>query len=117
MASFAERVRLASRALVGVFTDDAAKQAFGLLQGIFPGAAGAPPQRGARERAAAHADIPWLHPLAHNVARPPPPRGPRGPPPPPGGLAVPPGGRGKGPPPLPRGGGATKVGGGRRRPC
>ena len=64
MASFAERVRLASRALVGVFTDDAAKQAFGLLQGIFPGAAGAPPQRGARERAAAYADMPWLHALA-----------------------------------------------------
>ena len=55
MASFAERVRLASRALVGVFSDDAAKQAFGLLQGIFPGAAGAPPARGARaEHAEAH---------------------------------------------------------------
>src|SRR3972149_5864807 len=68
MASFAERLRTPTRAAVGLFSDDAAKQAFGLLQGIFPGAAGAPPARGARERAAAYADMPWLHAVADKVS-------------------------------------------------
>ena len=68
MASVTERLRVAAKALVGVFSEDAAKQAYGLLGGIFPGAAGPPPTRGARERAAAYADMPWLHAVADKVS-------------------------------------------------
>ena len=68
MASFTDRLAVAAKALVGVFNEAAAKQAFGLLQGLFPGAAGAPPTRGARERAAAYADMPWLHAVADKVS-------------------------------------------------
>lgn len=68
MASFTDRLRVARRALIGVFSDDAAKQAFGLLQGIFPAAVGAPPTRGARERVAAYADMPWLNAVADKVS-------------------------------------------------
>ena len=68
MASITDRIAVAAKALVGVFSEDSAKQAFGLLQGIFPGSAGSPPQKGARERVAAFADMPWLHALADKVA-------------------------------------------------
>ena len=60
--------RETAKAAVGVFTDDSAREAHGLLSGIFPGSVGAPPTRGARERIAAYADMPWLHAVADKVA-------------------------------------------------
>ena len=52
---------------MGGFGDDIGKQAYGLLSGVWPGAVGAPPTRGARERLAAYADAPWLHAVADKV--------------------------------------------------
>ena len=68
MASLGERMRVAAKALVGVFSEASAREAFGMLAGIFPGAVGAPPTRGARERVGAYADMPWLHAVADKVA-------------------------------------------------
>ena len=62
------RARVAARALVGLFSEDSAKQAYGLLAGLFPGQAGTPPDRGTRERLAAFAQTPWLHAVADRIA-------------------------------------------------
>ena len=65
---FGDRLTLIGKALVGLFSADSAAQAHGLLAGIFPGASGPPPTKGARERIAAYADMPWLHAVAGKVA-------------------------------------------------
>jgi hypothetical protein len=66
--TFRQRLNIAVRAAVGIFDDRSSQQAFGLLSGIWPGAIGAAPTRGARERIAAYADAPWLHAVADKVA-------------------------------------------------
>ena len=66
-AGLGTRLRAAWKAAVGIFDEESSKQAFGLLAGIWPGAVGAPPTRGARERIAAYADAPWLHAVADKV--------------------------------------------------
>lgn len=68
MASRLDRLAAAWKALVGIFSDESARQAYGLLSGVFPASIGAPPTRGSRERIAAFADMPWLHAVAGKVA-------------------------------------------------
>lgn len=63
-----DRLRLAKRALVGTFDADSAKVAWGLLSGIFPGAAGTPPTRGTEEFLKAYSTMPWLRAVAGRVA-------------------------------------------------
>ena len=67
-SSLRTRARVAAKALIGLFSEDSAKQAYGLLAGIFPGQAGTPPDRGTRERLAAFAQTPWLHAVADRIA-------------------------------------------------
>ena len=67
-STIAQRIRAAARAAVGIFSEGSARQAYGLLGGLWPAGSGAPPTQGARERVAAYADMPWLHALADKVA-------------------------------------------------
>ena len=66
-SSLGLRIAAAYKALVGVFSESSAREANGLLAGIWPGAVGAAPVRGARERVAAYADAPWLHAVVDKV--------------------------------------------------
>ena len=68
MSTLGTRMAIAWKAAVGIFSDDSAKQAHGLLSGMWPAGIGDAPTTGARERVAAYADMPWLHALADKVA-------------------------------------------------
>lgn len=63
-----DRARVAAKAAVGIFSEDSAKQAYGMLQGIFPGGMGLPPTRGTREYLKAYSQMPWLRAVAARVA-------------------------------------------------
>lgn len=69
MATLRERIGVAAKALVGLFSDASLRQAHGMLSGIYPGATGSLPLRGTRERLAAFATMPWLHAAADKVAQ------------------------------------------------
>lgn len=66
--TLAQRARLAWRATVGIFSPGSSQQVHGLLRGMWPGATGESPTRGARERIAAYADMPWVFALCDKVA-------------------------------------------------
>lgn len=68
MASMAQRLAVAVKAAVGIFSDRASREAQQLLMGLWPASIGDPPTRGARERLAAYADMPWVYALADKVA-------------------------------------------------
>ena len=68
MATFRQRLNVAAKAAAGIFSDDSSRRAYGLLSGMWPSSVGEAPTRGARERVAAYADMPWVHALAGKVA-------------------------------------------------
>jgi HK97 family phage portal protein len=68
MAGFRMRAGLAWKAATGVFSEDSAKQAWGMLSGIMPGGLGSPPARGTREYLRAYSEMPWLRAVAGRVA-------------------------------------------------
>src|SRR3990167_1464714 len=63
-----EGVVVAGGAVGGFSSQASATQAYGLLQGMWPGGLGEAPTRGARERIGAYADMPWVYALADKVA-------------------------------------------------
>jgi Phage portal protein len=65
---FGQRVKAAGRAVVGIFNEQSAKQAYGLLGGIFPGVAGAPPTRSTFTFLDAYGKMPWLRTVASRIA-------------------------------------------------
>lgn len=68
MSTLAERLAVAKRAVVGIFSEDSAKQAYGLLQGIYPGQTGYPPVRGTKQFLEAYSRMPWLRAVAARIA-------------------------------------------------
>lgn len=68
MPTLGQRLNVALKAAAGIFSESSARQAHGLLAGAYPAGVGEPPTRGARERVAAFADVPWLHAIADKVA-------------------------------------------------
>jgi HK97 family phage portal protein len=66
--SLGTRLSIAARAFAGIFSDDSARQAHGMLGGIFSGSAGDPPYRGTANILAAYSTMPWLRAVAQRVA-------------------------------------------------
>lgn len=68
MSTVRERLRVAGKAAVGIFSERSSREAHGLLSGIFPGQAGLPPPRGTKEILAAYNRMPWLRAVASRVS-------------------------------------------------
>jgi HK97 family phage portal protein len=68
MAGLGLRVKAAARAAVGIFSEDAARQAYGMLGGIFQGGLGVPPNRGTAEYLQAYSKMPWLRAVTGRVS-------------------------------------------------
>jgi len=68
MPTLRQRAGVALKAVAGLFSESSSRQAYGMLAGIYPAGVGEAPTRGARERVAAFADVPWLHAIADKVA-------------------------------------------------
>ncbi len=68
MAAFSDRVRVAAKAAVGIFSENSMKQAWGMLAGIIPGGVGYPPQRGTVDYLRAYSQMPWLRAVASRVS-------------------------------------------------
>lgn len=66
--TFRARLALAGKALVGVFSDSAMTDAYGMLARIFPGSRGEPPKRGSREYLEAYSEMPWLRAVTERIA-------------------------------------------------
>ncbi len=66
--SLGQRLSIAGKAITGIFSDDSAKQAQGLLGGILSGSTGDPPYRGASNILAAYSTMPWLRAVSQRVA-------------------------------------------------
>ena len=67
MGALGSRVRLAVKALVGLYSDRALTEAYGLLAGMHP-VVGAPPVRGTRQMLEAYSTMPWLRAVAAKVS-------------------------------------------------
>jgi phage portal protein BeeE len=68
MPTLTDRVRLATRALMGTFSEGIGQQAMAMLSGIKPGGVGEPPRRGTRELLAAYSESPWLAAVARVIS-------------------------------------------------
>lgn len=68
MSGFMTRARIAAKAAVGVFSENSAREAFGMLAGIYPGQQGLPPPRGTREYLQAYSKMPWLRAVTSRIA-------------------------------------------------
>lgn len=66
--SIGTRLSIAAKAFAGIFNEDSARQAHGMLGGIFSGSAGDPPYRGAANILKAYSTMPWLRAVAQRVA-------------------------------------------------
>ena len=66
--SLGNRLGVAAKALVGIFNDDSARQAQGMLGGIFGSQGGDPPYRGDTNILKAYSTMPWLRAVAQRVA-------------------------------------------------
>ena len=66
--NFSSRVSLAAKALMGLFSEDSLKEAHGLLTGVMPGDAGAPPYRGASSILQSYSTMPWLRAVSQRIA-------------------------------------------------
>jgi HK97 family phage portal protein len=67
--SLGNRISVAAKALIGIFSDESFQQAHGMLGGIFSGSSGGdPPYRGAASILEAYSTMPWLRAVAQRVA-------------------------------------------------
>jgi HK97 family phage portal protein len=66
--NFSSRMSLAAKALMGLFSDDSLREAHGLLTGVMPSDAGAPPYRGASSILKAYSTMPWLRAVSQRIA-------------------------------------------------
>lgn len=67
-ARLADRIRLAARAVTGLFDDKSLDKAYGLLSGLYPANVGAIPQRGTKEILEAYGTMPWLRAVSQKIA-------------------------------------------------
>ena len=66
---FGTRLRLAGKALVGLFNESSAHQAFGLLSGLYPGSAGPTSPRGTKQILEGYGTMPHLRAVASKIAQ------------------------------------------------
>lgn len=66
--TFGERMRVAAKAAVGIFSDDSLKAAYGLLAGALPGGMGIPPTRGTADYLRAYSQMPFLRAVVGRIA-------------------------------------------------
>lgn len=66
--TLSSRVSIAAKALMGLFSQNSATQAHGLLGGILPGSVGEPPYRGTKSILDAYSTMPWLRAVSQRVA-------------------------------------------------
>lgn len=64
----ATRARFALKAAVGIFSENSARAAWGLLGGVMPGGMGVPPVRGTADYLRAYSQMPWLRAVASRVS-------------------------------------------------
>lgn len=62
-----DRLTLA-KAAIGLFSDDSARQAHGMLGRIYAGGRGEPPKRGTKELLRAYSEMPWLRAVTYRVS-------------------------------------------------
>jgi len=69
-ATFVDKLKAASRAVVGVFSDDEKTNTdtHGLLNALFPSERGEAPQRGTRNLLNAYSEMPWLRACSSKIA-------------------------------------------------
>ena len=69
-ATFVEKLKAASKAVVGVFSDDTKTNTdtLGLLNALFPSERGEAPQRGTRNLLNAYSEMPWLRACSSKIA-------------------------------------------------
>ena len=67
--NFTARLRVARKAIVGLFSDRSAQQAYSLLAGLYPSVAGAAPQRGTRQILQSYSTMPWLRAVSQKIAQ------------------------------------------------
>lgn len=65
---FSNRLRIAGKAAVGIFSEQSMRQAYGMLSGVMPGGAGTPPTRGTAEYLRAYSQMPWLRAVTSRIA-------------------------------------------------
>ena len=68
MAGLGARVRGAAKAAVGIFSENSAREAWGMLSGIFQGGIGNPPVRGTRDYLRAYSQQPCLRAVTSRVS-------------------------------------------------
>lgn len=68
MSTLTERLRIAGKAAVGIFSEQSMQVAFGLLRGVLPGGMGTPPTRGTPEYLRAYSEMPWLRAVASRIS-------------------------------------------------
>lgn len=66
--SLPDRLRVAGKALVGIFSDSAAQEAYGMLAQILTAGRGEPPRRGTAEFLKAYSESPWLRAVVERIA-------------------------------------------------
>lgn len=67
MAGLGQRLRVAAKAAVGIFSEDSARQAWGMLNGIFQGGMGTPPARGVNDMLRSYSQQPWLRAVTSRI--------------------------------------------------
>lgn len=66
--TFMQRVGVATKAAVGIFSDQSLEQAYGLLRGVLPGGHGTPPTRGTADYLRAYSQMPWLRAVTGRIS-------------------------------------------------
>lgn len=68
MATLLQRMNVASKALVGIFSEQSLSQVYRLLSGVLPGGMGVPPVRGSADYLRAYSQMPWLRAVSSRVS-------------------------------------------------
>lgn len=66
--TFGDRLKIARKAVTGLFSERSATEAFGLLSGIYPSGNGPMPERGTKEILQGYSKMPWLRAVSSKVA-------------------------------------------------
>jgi len=63
-----DRLRIASRAIRGLFKSPTAQDILGVYAGLFPGGPGSPPPKGITELIKSYGDMPWVNAVTGKIA-------------------------------------------------
>lgn len=65
---FGTRLKLAAKALTGLFNDQSGTEAYSLLSGLYPTHYGTWPKRGTKELLEGYSELPWLRAVSQKIA-------------------------------------------------